>query len=168
MLIGAGGTPLWIVTKYNSNYNIKRNYKMFTVCFLWKKSCLYHVRQGEKPYYYASRWLTSGCNFQQCNWQTRDYWVQQALSSTTGFIKHAWARLPSIGIEWDSAIIELAYLFAGLVTITQFSLVHRILQGVEHTDPTEWSNSHLSIRDKFMLTVRRTVSVQRLFTFSFR
>ena len=54
--------------------------------------------------------------------------------------KHAWARLPSIGIDRDSAIIDLAYLFAGLVTITQFCLVHRILQGVEHTDPTEWSN----------------------------
>ena len=63
---------------------------------------------------------------------------------------------------------DLAYLITGLITITQFRLVHRILQGVEHTDPTEWSNSHLSIRDKFMLTVRRTVSVQRLFTFSFR
>ena len=26
---------------------------------------------------------------------------------------------------------------------TQSCLVHRMLQGVEHTDPTEWSNSHL-------------------------
>ena len=43
----------------------------------------------------------------------------------------------------SSAIADLAYLIAGLVTITQFRLVHRILQGVEHTDPTEWSNSHL-------------------------
>ena len=60
---------------------------------------------------------------------------------------------------------DLAYLITGLITITQFRLVHRILQGVEHTDPTEWSNSHLSIGDKFMLTVRRTVSVQRLFAF---
>ena len=33
---------------------------------------------------------------------------------------------------------------AGLVTSTQFPLVHRMLQGVEHTDPTEWSTSHLS------------------------
>ena len=63
--------------------------------------------------------------------------------------KHAWAKLQSIEIDWDSAIIDLAYLFAGLVTITQSRLVHCILQGVEHTDPTEWSNSHCSIGDKF-------------------
>ena len=37
----------------------------------------------------------------------------------------------------------LAYLIAGLVTTTRFRLVHRMLQGVEHTDPTEWSTSHL-------------------------
>ena len=43
----------------------------------------------------------------------------------------------------SSAIADLAYLIAGLVTITQFRLVHCILQGVEHTDPTEWSSSHL-------------------------
>ena len=53
--------------------------------------------------------------------------------------KHAWARLPLIEIDRDSAIINLAYLFAGLVTIAQSRLVHRILQGVEHTDPTKWS-----------------------------
>ena len=46
-------------------------------------------------------------------------------------------------IDRDSVIIDLAYLFAGLVTITQSRLVHRMFQGVEHTDPTEWSNSHL-------------------------
>ena len=50
-----------------------------TVCFLWKKIRLYHVRQAEKPYYHASRWLTSGCGFQQCNRQTRGYWVQQDI-----------------------------------------------------------------------------------------
>ena len=43
----------------------------------------------------------------------------------------------------SSAIADLAYLIAGLVTTTQFRLVHRMLQGVEHTDPTEWSTSHL-------------------------
>ena len=50
-------------------------------------------------------------------------------------------------IDRDSVIIDLAYLIAGLVTITQSRLVHRMLQGVKHTDPTEWSNSHLSIGD---------------------
>ena len=70
--------------------------------------------------------------------------------------KHAWARLPSIEINQDSAIIDLAYLFAGLVTIAQSRLVHRVLQGVEHTDPTEWSNSHLSIGDKLVKAVRQT------------
>ena len=75
--------------------------------------------------------------------------------------KHAWARLPSIEIDWDSAIIDLAYLFTGLVTITQFRLVHRILQGVEHTDPTEWSNSHRSIGDKFVMAVRQTASLSK-------
>ena len=38
---------------------------------------------------------------------------------------------------------DLAYLIAGLVTTTQFHVVPRILQGVEHTDPMEWSTSHL-------------------------
>ena len=57
--------------------------------------------------------------------------------------KHAWPRLPSIEIDQDSAIINLAYLFTGLVTITQSRLVHCMLQGVEHTDPMECSNSHL-------------------------
>ena len=51
--------------------------------------------------------------------------------------KHAWVRLPSIEIGWDSAIIDLAYLFAGLVAIAQSRLAHRIPQWVEHTDPTE-------------------------------
>ena len=62
-------------------------------------------------------------------------------------------------IDRDSVIIDLAYLIAGLVTITQSRLVHRMLQGVEHTDPTEWSNSHLSIGDKFVLTVQQAVSI---------
>ena len=43
----------------------------------------------------------------------------------------------------DPDTADLAYLIAGLITITQFCLVHRILQGVEHTDQLEWSNSHL-------------------------
>ena len=42
-----------------------------------------------------------------------------------------------------TATADLAYLIAGLVTTTQFHVVHRMLQGVEHTDPTEWSTSHL-------------------------
>ena len=48
-------------------------------------------------------------------------------------------------------------------------LVHRILQGVEHTDPTEWSNSHLSIGDKFVMAVQWTASFWKgcsLFFFS--
>ena len=57
------------------------------------------------------------------------------------------ARLSEVAIDRDPAIIDLAYLFAGLVTIAQPRLVHCILQGVEHTDPTEWSNSHLSNED---------------------
>ena len=40
-------------------------------------------------------------------------------------------------INRDSAITDLAYLIAGLVTITPSRLVHRMLQGVEHTDPTQ-------------------------------
>ena len=82
--------------------------------------------------------------------------------------KHAWARLPSIGIDQDSAVIDLAYLFAGLVTITQSRLVHRMLQGVEHTDPTEWSNSHRSIGDKFVMAAWWTASLSKgcsLFSF---
>ena len=79
--------------------------------------------------------------------------------------KHARARLPSIGINRDSATIDLAYLFTGLVTITQFRLFHRIFQGVEHTDLTEWSNSHRSIGDKFVVVVQRILgSFQWLFT----
>ena len=73
--------------------------------------------------------------------------------------KHAWSRLPSIEIDRDPAIIHLAYLLAGLVTITQSLLVHCILQGVEHTDPMEWNNSHRSIGDKFVMAVRRTASL---------
>ena len=46
-------------------------------------------------------------------------------------------------IDRDSVIIDLDYLFAGLVTITLSCLVHCMLQGVKHTDPTAWSNSHL-------------------------
>ena len=53
------------------------------------------------------------------------------------------SEMPPIGIERDSAIIDLAYLIAGLVTITQSHLVHHMFQGVERTDPTEWSNSRL-------------------------
>ena len=44
----------------------------------------------------------------------------------------------------SSDIADLAYLITGLVATTQFHVVHRMLQGVEHTDPTEWSTSHLS------------------------
>ena len=83
--------------------------------------------------------------------------------------KHAWARLPSIEIDRDSPIIDLAYLFTGLVTITQSRLVHRILQGVEHTDPMEWSNSHSSIEDNFVMAVWRTAILLKgcsLFFFS--
>ena len=58
---------------------IVQNCDGFLFNFWWKKSCLYHVRQVEKPYYHASRWLTSGWDFQQCNRQTRGYWVQQDL-----------------------------------------------------------------------------------------
>ena len=87
--------------------------------------------------------------------------IKKSKSTTAREIpfKHAWGRLPSIEIDRDSAIIDLAYLFAGLVAITQSRLVHRILQGVEHTDPTEWSNSHRSIGDKFMMAVWRIVSL---------
>ena len=95
---------------------------------------------------------------------TKSRWI------TAGEIpfKHAWARLPLIEIDRDSAIINLAYLFAGLVTIAQSRLVHRILQGVEHTDPTEWSNSHLSIGDKFVMAVRWTAYLfNRCSLFSF-
>ena len=74
-------------------------------------------------------------------------------------LKHAWARLPLIEIDWDVATIDLAYLFTWLVTITQFCLVQRVLQGVEHIDPTEWSNSHHSIGDKFVVAVRQTASL---------
>ena len=65
------------------------------------------------------------------------------ITARTFSIKRASARLPPIGIERDSAIINLAYLIAGLVAITQSCLVHHVLQGVEHTDLTGWSSSHL-------------------------
>ena len=58
------------------------------------------------------------------------------ITAGTISLKHARARLSPIGIDRDSAIANLAYLFAGLVTITLFRLVHHMLQGVEHTDPT--------------------------------
>ena len=74
-------------------------------------------------------------------------------------LKHAWARLSLIGIDRDSAIIDLANLFTGLVTITQSRLVHRILQGVKYTDPTEWSNSHCYIGDKIVVIAQRTVNL---------
>ena len=35
----------------------------------------------------------------------------------------------------------------GSCTVAQSPLVHCMLQGVEHTDPTGWSNSHLFIGD---------------------
>ena len=70
--------------------------------------------------------------------------------------KHAWARFPSLEIDRDSAIIDLAYLIAGLVTIAQSRLVQSILQGVEHTDPREWSNSHCSIE---VMAVQQTASL---------
>ena len=101
------------------------------------KFLLLRTREGYMPTITKSRLITDG----------------------TITLKHAWARLPSRGIERDSAIIDLAYLFAGLVTITQFRLVHCILQGVEHTDPTEWSNSQCSIGDEFVMAVRRTASL---------
>ena len=64
------------------------------------------------------------------------------------------------------AMVDLAYLIAGLVTTTQFRLVHRMLQGVEHTDPTEWSTSHLSIRDKlYQLFYERLILQEVVFHF---
>ena len=68
---------------------------------------------------------------------------------------HAWC--PSRVTGRDNGTTDVPISFAGLVTIAQSCLVHRILQGVEHTDPTEWSNSHLSIGDKFVMAVWRTV-----------
>ena len=65
------------------------------------------------------------------------------ITAGTFSIKQHWVRLPLIGIKRDSAIIDLAYLIAGLVAITQSRLVHRVLQRMEHTDLTGWSNSHL-------------------------
>ena len=83
----------------------------------------------------------------------------ESVAAVEILLKHAWVNLPSIETDRDVAIINLAYFFTGLVTITQSRLVHRILQGVEHTDPTEWSNSHLSIGDKFVMAVRQTFSL---------
>ena len=62
-----------------------------------------------------------------------------------------------IAINRDSVITDLAYLIAG--SITQSRLVHCMLQEVEHTDPTEWSNSHLLHWRQIVLTVRQTVSL---------
>ena len=96
--------------------------------------------------------------------------IKKSRLITAGEIpfKHAWVRLPLIGIDRDSAIINLAYLFAWLVTITQSRLVHRILQGVEHTDPTEWSNLHRSIGEKFCNGCStNSQSFQGLFTIFF-
>ena len=42
-------------------------------------------------------------------------------------------------IDRDSVTIDLVYLIAGSVTITQSRLVHRLLQGVDHTAPLEVS-----------------------------
>ena len=58
-------------------------------------------------------------------------------------------------LDRNSAIIDLAFSFTGLVytvhcTVTQSCLAHCILQGVEHTSPTGWSDSHLSIGDKYV------------------
>ena len=91
--------------------------------------------------------------------------------------KHAWTNLPLTEIDWDSAIIDLVYLFAGLVTITQSRLVQRMLQGVEHTDPTEWSNSYLlhwrqicigCLTNSQSFQGLSTISFQRSFSHSFK
>ena len=85
--------------------------------------------------------------------------TSESVAAGETSLKHTWANLPSIETDRDAAIIDLAYLFTGLVTITQFCLVQRVLQGVEHIDPTEWSNSHHSIGDKFVVAVRQTASL---------
>ena len=69
--------------------------------------------------------------------------------------KQASARLPPMELDRNSAIIDLAFSFTGLVytvhcTVTQSCLAHCILQGVEHNSPTGWSDSHLSIGDKYV------------------
>ena len=85
----------------------------------------------------------------------------ESVAARETLLKHTWANLPSIETDWDVAIIDLAYLFTSLVTITQSRLVRRMLQGVEHTDPTGWSSSHLSIGDKFILAVWQTASLSK-------
>ena len=65
------------------------------------------------------------------------------ITAGTSSIKRAWGRLPLIGIERYSAIIDLAYLIGGLVVIIQSRPVHRVLQRVGHTDLTGLVNSHL-------------------------
>ena len=62
-----------------------------------------------------------------------------------------WCPLRATGL--DNGIIFNLLVWC---TVAQSPLVHRMLQGVEHTDPTGWSNSHLSIGDKFVIAVRRT------------
>ena len=88
--------------------------------------------------------------------------VISKLESVTAeeiLLKCTWANLPKIDTDLDVALIDLSYLLAGLVTITQSRLVHHMLQGVEHTDQTEWSNSHRAIGDKFVLAVRKTANI---------
>ena len=93
------------------------------------------------PYFLRTR---EGCKFTVANsWD--DCWQVQSLPNNLERAWH-WEELSR-----EPATANLSYSIAGLVTITQFPLVHRMLQVVEHTDPMEWSNSHLSIRDKFML-----------------
>ena len=116
--------------------------------------------------YQAKTTFQSGQNYISYSYflRTREGYMPTITKSrliATGEIpfKHAWARLLSTEIDQDSAIIDLAYLFTGLITITQSHLVHHILQGVEHTDPMEWSNSHRSIGDKSVRAVWQTASL---------
>ena len=83
----------------------------------------------------------------------------ESVTAEEILLKCTWANLPKIDTDLDVALIDLSYLLAGLVTITQSRLVHHMLQGVEHTDPTKWSNSHRAIGDKFVLAVRKTANI---------
>ena len=72
-------------------------------------------------------------------------------------------------IDRDSVIIDLDYLINGSVAITRSRLVHRMLQGVEHTNPTEWSNSRLLHWRQIRIDCStNSQSFQRLFIISFR
>ena len=75
--------------------------------FWWKKICLYHVRQAEKPYYHASRGLTSECGFQQSNLQTRWYWVQQDIDN--GYISLSTGRLWQAGNKRITGSLQQEY-----------------------------------------------------------